>query len=736
MSKHPKGPQRGQTEAPDDAGRQAVESCNWPLAERIARTRLRKRASDAFGLRYLGLALAGQGRVADGMQAYERALHILPRDAGVLINASNVASQIGQHQKAYEWAKRATQVAPGLARAWVTLLWPCYMTARHQEAVEAAQVARQLNPNPDELVLLLNNLSTNLRDLGRLDEALQACREAMAMAPQWPLPYINQMLFLQSRAATTDMELRAAAEQYAAQFEATQKPHWPSFATRNADPQRKLRVGFISPDFNMHPVMYFIEGVLPQLDRRCFEVHALYMQHLEDSVTQRVRRHVDHFHSVADMGDVPLMQFILGLEIDILIDLAGHTAGSPLGVMRFKPAPVQVTWLGFPGTTGLTAMDWRFTDAVGDPPGADAAYVERLWRLPDMFCVYRPMSRFPLYRYQPLYAVRPTPALHNGFITFGSCNNLSKITDPVLSAWAAVLDAVPNARLLVEGKGFEHETARAEFAQRAQALGLDVTRLDLIPRDTTQQYLTYHRIDIALDTFPLTGGTTTTDLLWMGVPLVSMQGVGFRSRISQTVLVHAGHPEWIAADVADYVRIARELAANVNELNTRRLAQRQQVEHSPVMDEARFVRHFASALRSMWHDWCARHDGTTDPAQIAQRCAEWAQTQLPEAPPQVTIAPSQVVTLQAAHQQLQALTAEALAQAGRDVILAGQTEPPPITHPAWLAVLAWCEYLLESIPNEPLALATLAEIEHAHGRTDFATTYLKYAQQALMRRPG
>ena len=719
------------TSADPDEGRAAVEREDWTAVQQLVKRRLRKSAIDTFSHRYLGLALQGLSLQKESLEAYERALKIYPNDVVILINFSNILSGQGQNLRAYELSKRAAQLAPGLARAWISMLWPCYMLAKHQEGVNAAEKAKLLPMTQSDRMMLLNNLGTNLRDLGRLDEALAVCREAIALAPEWNLPYINLMLFLQSKPDTTAMELREAGELYASKFELPWMNQWPKFEERNADPHRKLRIGFLSPDFNCHSVMYFVEGILPQLDRRRYEVVALYLQNHEDIVTERVKRHTDEFYRLASLGDQALAARIQALEIDVLIDMAGHTAGSGLRAMVHKPAPVQVTWLGYPGTTGLKSIDWRITDVIADMEGADAEYVEQLFRLPDIFCVYRPMSRFPLYRYQPLYQVRPTPALQNGYITFGSCNNLSKLTDPVLCTWARVLKAVPNARLLVEGKGFEDKLAQDEFEQRCVAQGIPSDRLILVPRDSAQQYLTYHRIDIALDCFPLTGGTTSTDLLWMGVPLVSMNGTAFRSRIGVTVLHALGHPEWVAETVDDYVRLATKLASDTNALNTRRLAQRIKMENSPAMDERKFVQHFESALRSMWHHWCAVKAFPGDTDHQVQARIEWEQRKFEPKAAQVTVAPGRHVSLHQAHEHLQNLTAQALAVAPREVILLGKTEPVAITHKAWLQVLEWCEYLLDSLPNEPLALATLAEIEHAHGRTDFAATYLHYAQLAL-----
>ena len=712
-------------------GRMALDRQDWPAVQKFCQKRLRANPRDHFGHRYLGMSLAVQKLPDKARAAFEQALLVHPTEPVVLINFAQMLMGKLENERAYALCKLATEASPGLPDAWVILMSACYMTGRHQEAVAAGHTGLAMPIGLEHRLLLLNNLSINLRDLGRMDEALAASREATRLSPTWVAPYMNQMLFLLSVPEASAMDIKAVADQYAEVAEARHRSQWPRFESRDNRPHRKLRIGFLSPDLNNHAVMYFVEGLLPQLDRRQFEVLALYLQDAEHLVTQRVRHHVDEFHAVHGLDDAALFKRLASLNIDILIDLAGHTAANGLGAMARKPAPVQVTWLGFPGTTGLTAIDWRITDGVADQTGAEAEYSEKLWRLPDVFCVYRPMSRFPLYRYQPAYRVRPTPALDNGYITFGSCNNLSKLTDGVLATWARVLAAVPQSRLLVEGKGLEDNAACVDFTARFTKLGVAADRLELIARNPDNQYLTYHKIDIALDPFPLTGGTTSTDLLWMGVPLVTMTGTGFRSRIGMTVLHALGHPEWIAHDEEAYVQIACDLAQDWDQLNRQRLAQRRRMETCPMMDEARFTQHFGAALRSMWYQWCAGTQFPADPAAAQAALTEWGQHRWPTQAPQVTIGPGKVIGLEEAHQRLQAMTAEALGAAPRDQVLAGCSEPPPITHPSWLAVLDWSEFLLNSIPNEPLALATLAELEHAHGRTDFAATYLHYAQEAM-----
>jgi protein O-GlcNAc transferase len=269
--------------------------------------------------------------------------------------------------------------------------------------------------------------------------------------------------------------------------------------------------------------------------------------------------------------------------------------------------------------------------------GADEQYSERLYRLPTFFACYRPLSRDPIWRYQPRYLVRPTPALANGYITFGSCNNLGKLTDDVLSLWGKILDCVPDSRLLIEGKNLDRPDFLVAYKARCERLGLDPKRIDFEILNSNNQYLTYHKIDIALDPFPLTGGTTSFDLLWMGVPMVSMCGDSFKSRMGTGMLTYLGRTEWLAQNTEEYIRIASELAKDVDSLNATRLGLRAEVESSVLMREDLFCHHFGDALRTVWLQWQAEQLAPGDVnAQLnfmneclAQFPAEW---QIPAIP--------------------------------------------------------------------------------------------------------
>ncbi len=702
---------------------------DWPLLEKLCHQALRKSGRHLRAHRMLGFALHKQRRTEDALEAYRKGAALWPNDAELLINYANVLLENLRNDEASPLLERVCKLRADHAMAWVKLAQCWYDTRQNEKGLEAAEKALALAKNPTERVAALNQRAIHRRELGQIREAVRDSEEAIALNPYEPANHANRLLFMLADPGADAHQLARAAREYAAVFEPGLKAQWPDFASQRQGPWRRLKIGFFSPDFRTHSVMYFVEGLLAQLDRRQFEVWAFHLYPQQDAITERVRCHADHFVPLDGMNATAQAHAIRAEGIDILIDLAGHTGHNGLLAMAHRAAPVQVSWLGYPATSGLSAMDYKFTDEVTDPPGADDQYSERLYRLPTLFCSYRPMSRQPLWRYQPLYQVRPTPALQNGHVTFGSCNNLGKLTDEVLALWGRLLDAVPGSQLLIEGKNFDQPAFAGSYRERCARLGMDVARLELVPLDVNNQYLTYHRIDIALDPFPLTGGTTTFDVLWMGVPLVSMVGNSFKSRLSTGILSYLGRSEWLAQDGQDYVRIAAGLAGDVAQLNTLRLGLRRETEQSVLMREDLFCHHFGEGLRLMWLQWLAQGQHPQDPVAQSHLIESW----LPSLPPEwsippvpgVGLAPGQRLPLPEAQQRLQSLLEKARMQSPGKSGLIGAGD--------WADVTRLAEQILNAVPQDPVALACLAEVEHAHGHTEFAVTYLRYAQEALVR---
>ncbi|OJX28523.1 MAG: acetylglucosamine transferase [Burkholderiales bacterium 68-12] len=704
---------------------------DWPLLVRLCRQALRKNARHHQAHRLLGYALGQKGDVNTALEAFQKALALYPRDAELLINQANLLIDHARPWEALPILETVVELRPDRSVCWMKLAQCCYPINLHQRGFEAAQRAQETASDTVDRVNALVMMAIHRRELGQIREAVQNSAEAIVLAPHFAASHSNRLLFMLADPQTHPEELTAAAKEFGATFEPQFKPHWPSYDERRGDPWRRLKVGFLSPDFRKHAVMCFAEGILAQLDRRQFEVYAFYTYPQDDNVTDRVRCHADHFIRLHDQDDEQRAQTIRSQEIDILIDLSGHTGHHSLLTMVRKPAPVQVTCIGFVATTGLTAIDYYLTDAVINPPGVDHLFTEQVFRANGFAATYRAHSRNPLWRYQPRYAVRPTPALHNGFITYGSCNNLGKLTDEVLSLWGQLLQQMPTARLLIEGKGFEKPEFAQEYKDRCVKLGIDVDRLILVPLDTDKQYLAYHNIDIALDPFPLTGGTTTLDTLWMAVPLVSMIGNSSPSRMSTEVLTFLGRKEWLAKNKDEYLALALAFAADIDQLDALRQSLRDEIEHSPLMRDDIACAHFAHALRTMWLQWQAGREHPGDAQAQEHAVAIW-QAACPAAllappVPRVGLADGTELTLPQAHERLQNVVTRALAHAtDKD-----HSSAPGEMAQRWRTVTEFAELVLSAVPNDAVALACLAEVEHAHGHTEFAVTYLRYATKAM-----
>jgi predicted O-linked N-acetylglucosamine transferase (SPINDLY family) len=429
------------------------------------------------------------------------------------------------------------------------------------------------------------------------DEAIAQARKALALVPDYLNAYQVLLLAMQYSASVTPEQMYAAHVCFGEQFEAPLRSAWQAHAN-SCEPSKRLKIGYVSPDFRKHAVAYFIEPILAQHDRTQVEVFCYHNDTQIDAVTERLQNLADKWIPCKHFSDEQLAERIRADGIDILIDLAGHTGGNRLLTFARKPAPVQVTYLGYPATTGLTAIDYRLTDGYAEPVGmTEALNTETLWRLPDIFCCYRAHDNSP--------DVIDHPPLHdNGFVTFGCFNNFSKLTEPVLKLWEKILQRVPNAKLMLEIAGLDVPAFRAEVDARLASFGLPADRLLLIPRHPQNQYKLYNRIDIALDPFPCNGGTTSLDTLWMGVPFVTLAGRHFTSRMGVTILANAGLQELVTNNEDDYVELAAELATDIPRLTALRDGLRERVQAGPLMDAPRFTRQLEQSYRTMWATWC------------------------------------------------------------------------------------------------------------------------------------
>jgi predicted O-linked N-acetylglucosamine transferase (SPINDLY family) len=370
--------------------------------------------------------------------------------------------------------------------------------------------------------------------------------------------------------------------------------------SNDRSPDRRLRIGYISPDFRNHPVGRFLLPLLASRDKTQVEVFGYSDVVFPDEITRRLRSCADNWRSILGISDAGVVDLIRQDKIDILIDLTMHMAKNRLGVFARKPAPVQATYLAYCSTTGLETIDYRLSDPHLDPLGEDEShYSEKTIRLPETYWCYQPIvdSR----------QVGPLPVLTQDVITFGCLNNFCKISEPALKTWARVLHAIPNSKLLLSARQGSH---RQRAQERLERDGVDPGRVQFTDYLPVEKYFdSYRQIDIALDTFPYGGGTTTCDALWMGVPVVSLAGKTAVGRGGLSILSNIGLPELVARSEAEYVRIAADLGKDIGRLSDLRSTLRRRMEHSPLMDAAKFAMGIEAAYRRMWRTWCEKNPG-------------------------------------------------------------------------------------------------------------------------------
>jgi predicted O-linked N-acetylglucosamine transferase (SPINDLY family) len=581
----------------------------------------------------LGIVLCRCGDYAAAASVLHRAISQDPANADALFNLGNAVHGLGRPQEAAELYRRAAGLRPGYADAYVNLGNVLKETGDVGAAAAAYQSAILAQP---DCTVAMNNAACLLRTLGRFDDAEDLLRRALRLEPNRAALHDNLGSVLKDagdldaaiHCFRRSLELdpgNAATHSNLAYARSFQSPaHGPILdeclawsrrfesaprlepRARDRSPQRRLRIGYVSPDFREHCQSMFTIPLLSHHDHGAFEIFCYSSVERPDERTRRIASLADAWRDVRYLDDGALAAGIRDDGIDILVDLTMHMArGRPMLFAR-KPAPVQVAWLAYPGTTGLAAMDYRISDPRLDPADHDVHYSERTVRLADSFWCYDPLTSEP--------RVNPLPALERGHLTFGCLNNPCKLTQETLRAWGAVLRAIPDARLALLAPPGRH---RERLAQRLAAQGIAGHRVDFIPHRDRAAYLAgYHDIDLGLDTFPYNGHTTSLDSLWMGVPTLTLVGSTCAGRAGLSQLFQLELTEFAALTEAGLVRAAVAQSRDLARLARLRQELRARLERSPLMDAARFARQMELAYRGMWSAYCA--SGEAQPDAITQ----------------------------------------------------------------------------------------------------------------------
>ena len=537
-----------------------------------------------------GNALAAQGAGMEAVAAYNRALQIEPGNYPALVNLGNSLRALGDLTTAIDYYRRAIACVPDNPDAYNNMAVALQARGQADEAARILREAIALNPNSSAAH---NNLGNALKDTGQLDDAIVAYRRAMELAPDDPEPHSNLLYLLSFHPGYDERAILHEARRWA-------QRHAPvpleGHANHDADPARRLRVGYVSPDFRDHCQAFFLMPLLANHNHEMVEVHCYADVAAPDAITDRIAAFADVWRPIHGLSDAEAAALIRSDGIDILIDLTMHMARSRPLLFARKPAPVQAAWLAYPGTTGQPAIDYRLTDPWLDPPElGDDRYTEQSIRLPDSFWCYDPLTDEP--------AVNRLPAASSGQVTFGCLNNFCKVTDRSLELWAQVLCAVPGSRLLLMSPGGRHRERALTTLGRH---GVAAEQVEFVSFQPRRQYLeTYHRIDICLDTLPYNGHTTSLDAYWMGVPVVTRVGGTVVGRAGWSQLNNLGLAELAAFDDAGFVRTAVALASDPAALGQLRQTLRQRLQQSTLMDGRKFAAAMEAVYRKIWRDWCA-----------------------------------------------------------------------------------------------------------------------------------
>jgi predicted O-linked N-acetylglucosamine transferase (SPINDLY family) len=555
--------------------------------------------------RALGLAQLAECHDEAALASFQRAFNLEPDDAArLLLEGMHVL--VGANGRQAPPARHACS-SPDSGPAYLQLARLLRELGRRDDALALARQALLVKPGLGEAWSLIGHVQL-LK--GRWDLALESYRRAIELEPGSASARSHLVFALHydpgCSPETLLAEARAWARRHAEPLAAQPERH-----TNSPETARPLRVGYVSADLCEHPVGYFLEAVLQSHDASQVEAFCYSDGHHFDAVTERLRGLAHQWRWIGSDDHQRVAEMVRRDRIDILVDLAGHTGGHRLQVFARKPAPVQATWLGYSGTTGLSQIDYVIGDRCVFPEDSDAQCTERVIRLPRPYLSYTPRQAVP---------VLELPAPRHGYVTFGCFNKIAKVNERVIATWAALLPLVPNSRLLMKDRAFDDDDVREWYTRLFVERGVAPERLSLQGGFTLQsRHLdAFNSVDIALDPFPYNGCTSTLEALWMGVPVVTLAGTHFASRMGVSLLSGVGLTELIANSPEDYVRRAAELATDLPRLAALRTGLRERLVRSPLCDGPGFTRELEGAFRAMWRAWCATQASTGHSSSLVE----------------------------------------------------------------------------------------------------------------------
>ena len=544
--------------------------------------------SFAEGHHQRGNILKCLGRFREAADALGKAASLAPSNAVIFLNLGVALLELKAYSEAADCFGVAVKLETGRPEGHNILGHALIKAGRCTEAIASLEAALRLQPDS---AAPHDNLGRALAAQGRTEEAILHYRKAVGIAPNHLIH--SNLLYSMNLMDLDPAVVRSEHETWGRLYGNASRICKPRPASSSLF-GRRLKVGYVSPDFVDHSVAYFVAPILANHDRTQVEVFCYSSAKVPDGVTQRLRGFAEHWRDIARLSDDEAAGLISRDGVDLLVDLSGHTGENRLLIFARRPAPVQATWIGYPNTTGLECIDFRLTDSASDPPGmTDAYYTEKLVRLSDTFLCYEPCLESP--------PVGPLPAVGKGSVTFGCFNNFAKVRPEMLDLWAQILVEIPDSNLFLKSGGFEDPKTRALVANRFQQLGVepDRIRFDGLLRSTAHHLQLYNFVDIALDTYPYNGATTTCEALWMGVPVVTLAGRTHVSRVGASLLSQLGLSSHVASNITDYRETCKRLAADIPHLTALRSELRARMRKSPLCNSPQFVRRLEEAYMTM-----------------------------------------------------------------------------------------------------------------------------------------
>jgi len=548
--------------------------------------------ADAWNLS--GLIQRGLIQYEKAVEHIETAVRLDTNKCFYLNNLGAIYKDMRQLDKSFQALEKALSIQPDYLEAVYNM--GCTLQAKG-ELIRAGQYyEKALSLKPD-YANAQGNLTGIYKDQGEMEEALGACLKTLSLRPSDSYAYSNYIFCLNYLENIPAKDIFEKHLDWNRTF-GTESVQPVSSHPNDPKPDRRLRIGYVSPDLNWHSVAFFLLPILQQTDHSGFEIFCYSNSDKTDLATDLMKQASHHWRIIFRQTDEDAAAQILADQIDILIDLAGHSGRNRMTLFAKKPAPVQITYLGYPNTTGCPAVDYRITDEWTDPSGrADSLYTEKLVRLPDGFLCYSPPTDLP--------DVQNSPCIHNGFITFGSFSNRAKITKNTIEIWATILKRVSNSRLLLKSSIMGDQDARKRLLDQFVQNGISPDRIDILGYMPLQDHFSaYQQMDVALDTFPYNGTTTTCEALWMGVPVITLNGDRHAGRVSGSILSRIGLSDWIADSTGNYIETAVQMTRHPDHLQKLRMTMRSRMLQSPLMNRRGFVQNLETAYRWMWKGWC------------------------------------------------------------------------------------------------------------------------------------